>query len=746
MAKHQNESDLLSTYFANGTEVEISSDEDGFRGAWYDGTVMRPIFKKQRKNNEDDEGGDSKIRVLVEYKTLMADKKGKKPLKETMSLVQLRPKPPPERRRKFKVSEEVDANYNDGWWEGVVMEVLSDGRYSVFFRGTRDQLEFEESQIRTHREWANGEWKPSFEEGGEDEEKLVSPETKLNNKAAEEFSVGSLVEVSSDEEGFEGAWFAATVVKLFDNGNYLIEYKNLRNNDDTEFLQEETDRLHVRPPPPDIGPFKSFKVLEEVDALHNDGWWVGVISKVLKGQRYKVYFKANNEELEFKHADIRLHLDWINGKWVRASQVETKKVAYARLVESKDDKEKQTNREEYKLARREVKLAVTTGKTTTFESLYVALEEKRRDKKLYKLAKVRERRTRCLDQVKCIKGRMKKAKKMLEAWIWSTMIPLYKNKWDIQGCNNDRGIKLLSHTMKVWERVVKIRLRRIVTIFENQLGFMSGCSTTETIHLVWRLVEQYRERKDLHMVFIDLEKTYEKVPMGDSVETRGGVNAKLEVWRQMLESKVCRLNRTKTEYLECKLSDSTHEVDVVVELDSQGNGEIDEDVTYRIDVGWLKWRLALGVLCDKKRPPKLKDRVRNEVIYEKLRVTSVEDKMRKVRLRWFGHMMRRGMDTPVRRCERLAMDGLRWGRGRPKKYWREVTRNDMEWLQLTEDMTLDKKASLVPFFHGVVTILLLRASSNRVPHLIILRLTSKEGFLTVQELLQPVLLKFRFLF
>ncbi|PHT33217.1 hypothetical protein CQW23_29554 [Capsicum baccatum] len=85
------------------------------------------------------------------------------------------------------------------------------------------------------------------------------------------------------------------------------------------------------------------------------------------------------------------------------------------------------------------------------------------------------------------------------------------------------------------------------------------------------------------------------------------------------------------------------------------------------------------------------DRVRNETIREKVGVTPVEYKMREVRLRWFGHVMRRGMDAPVRRCERLPLDGFRRGRGRPKKYWGEVIRRDMEQLQLTEDMTLDRK-------------------------------------------------------
>ncbi|KAF3650714.1 hypothetical protein FXO38_17023 [Capsicum annuum] len=78
---------------------------------------------------------------------------------------------------------------------------------------------------------------------------------------------------------------------------------------------------------------------------------------------------------------------------------------------------------------------------------------------------------------------------------------------------------------------------------------------------------------------------------------------------------------------------------------------------------------------------------------KKVRVVSVEDKMREGRLGWFGNVMRRSTDAPVRRCERLALDGFRRSRGGPKKYWKEVIRHDMEQLQLTEDMTLDRKGT-----------------------------------------------------
>ena len=126
---------------------------------------------------------------------------------------------------------------------------------------------------------------------------------------------------------------------------------------------------------------------------------------------------------------------------------------------------------------------------------------------------------------------------------------------------------------------------------------------------------------------------------------------------------------------------------------NQKDWKIDSDVNHGIQAGWLKWRSATVVLCNRHIPLWLKgkfyrtairsallygiecqtikrhhaqkitveemcmlrqmcgntrrDKVRNEDT--KIGVASIEDKMRENRLRWFGHERRRPTDAPVRR-------------------------------------------------------------------------------------------------
>jgi len=50
-------------------------------------------------------------------------------------------------------------------------------------------------------------------------------------------------------------------------------------------------------------------------------------------------------------------------------------------------------------------------------------------------------------------------------------------------------------------------------------------------------------------------------------ETRAGINAKLELWWQTLESRDFKLSRAKTEYMECKFSKQRIRVYSIVTLD-----------------------------------------------------------------------------------------------------------------------------------------------------------------------------------
>ncbi|KAM1021971.1 hypothetical protein ACFX2A_044060 [Malus domestica] len=141
----------------------------------------------------------------------------------------------------------------------------------------------------------------------------------------------------------------------------------------------------------------------------------------------------------------------------------------------------------------------------------------------------------------------------------------------------------------------------------------------------------------------------------------------------------------------------------------------------------MKCKSASGVLCDRRRPLKLKgkfyrttirpamlygiecwavkhqhvhkmgvaemrmlrgmyghtrkDKIGNEDIRGKVGVAKIEGNMRENRFRWFGHVQRRPTDAPVRKCDYGTEVQGRRGRGRPRKTLEETLRKDLStWI------------------------------------------------------------------
>jgi hypothetical protein len=169
----------------------------------------------------------------------------------------------------------------------------------------------------------------------------------------------------------------------------------------------------------------------------------------------------------------------------------------------------------------------------------------------------------------------------------------------------------------------------------------------------------------------------------------------------------------------------------------QKNSDIDEDVSHRIKVSWLKWRQASGVLCDPRVPLNLRgkfyrtvirpamlygakcwptkrrhvqqlsvaemcmlrwicghtrrDRVRNDDICERLEVASVEEKLVQHRLRWFEHMQRRPAEAPICNGVIRRTGNKKRGRGRPNLTWEKSVKRDLKDWCITKELTLDKR-------------------------------------------------------
>ncbi|XP_041022158.1 DUF724 domain-containing protein 2-like isoform X4 [Juglans microcarpa x Juglans regia] len=282
--------------YSLGVEVEVTRDEPGFKVSWYLATIIDlpsvPLPKMLQ-------------RARVEYQTLLTED-GSEPLKEYVDLAYIRPSPPQQEvaAQNFEHGDVVGAYFRDGWWTGVVVRVLGDSSYRVFFENPPGIFEFDRKYLRVHLEWLGEKW----------------VRTEKQDRFSFQLRDGSRSEYQ--KENLSDAWFPATVIKENGDDTFLVKYES---SDESNLGRVAVDFLHIRaslPPPPQAN--IKYDVLEKVDAFCDFAWRPGLIAKRINDTRYLVYFNRTNEDKIINLSNIRPRVEWKDGKWVSRYQEQTR--------------------------------------------------------------------------------------------------------------------------------------------------------------------------------------------------------------------------------------------------------------------------------------------------------------------------------------------------------------------------------------------------------------------------------------
>jgi len=74
---------------------------------------------------------------------------------------------------------------------------------------------------------------------------------------------------------------------------------------------------------------------------------------------------------------------------------------------------------------------------------------------------------------------------------------------------------------------------------------------------------------------------------------------------------------------------------------------------------------------------------------ERVGIAPIVEKLVENRLRWFGHVERRPVDTVVRRVDQMKESQVKRSRGRPRKTIRETIRKDLKVNELDPNLIYD---------------------------------------------------------
>ena len=137
-----------------------------------------------------------------------------------------------------------------------------------------------------------------------------------------------------------------------------------------------------------------------------------------------------------------------------------------------------------------------------------------------------------------------------ESWSVGDILPIYKNKGNINSPENYRPITLLSCLGKVFTSIINTRLYTFAEKYEiicpNQAGFRKGLSTIDNLFILQSLIEITKSyKKKLFCAFIDFKQAFDNV-------WRGGLWTKLSSYN--VNGKCLKLIQNMYENIKSRVS------------------------------------------------------------------------------------------------------------------------------------------------------------------------------------------------
>jgi len=85
------------------------------------------------------------------------------------------------------------------------------------------------------------------------------------------------------------------------------------------------------------------------------------------------------------------------------------------------------------------------------------------------------------------------------------------------------------------------------------------------------------------------------------------------------------------------------------------------------------------------------DRFSSEVVAKRCGLKMIQDKLRHIRLQWFGHVRRETEGGVLEMSGRNGSVGGKKKAGRPRKTWKDIMKRDLKLLGVDENVALDRR-------------------------------------------------------